>query len=221
MKLERVPRVGHSHHVGRTLEWFRKCGFIASKTEKRALIVRPGMPMYQGKRMALIGPSQDLFGVADIVAVPPASYPGRKGTWYVQVCAWTGLSSHRKKALEAKLPVSLQAIPLKDSWVDAPVLFVLERAGNRFLLVSYRFMKATPKKEGSAGRLFWQRNVEEYIGPSAAVVASQGLEFLSKPAESAGFVDWTPTDFALLEVPRAKSPKASRPRRQAVLPALF
>ena len=169
-KLEREPRGGHTHHVGRTLEWFRKYGFLCAKTEKRALIIRPGMP----KGMCMIGPSQDLFGVADVVAIPPAEYEGRKGAWFVQVCARGGGSAHRKKALAAVLD-------------SIPVLPRLEVSGNRFLIVNYQLGRTIPKKAGKVGRLVWKRRVEEFIG-------SPDID-LDPPA----FVDWRPTDFELIE----------------------
>lgn len=182
MKLEHVPRGGHTHHVGRTLEWFRKYGFLVAKTEKRALIIRPGMP----KGMCMIGPSQDLFGVADVVAIPPAEYTGRKGTWFVQVCARGGGSAHRKKALAAVLD-------------GIPVLPRLELAGCRFLIVNYELGRTIPKGGRKDGRLIWTRRIEEYVG-------SPEID-LDPPA----FVDWSPADFALVEgLPKWDKPKSTR-----------
>ena len=165
VKLERVPRGGHTHHVGRTLEWLRKCGFLCAKVEKRALIIRPGMP----KGMGMVGPSQDLFGVADVVAIPPPEYDGRRGTWYVQVCSWSGGSAHRKKALAAVVH-------------EIPVLERIADAGNRFIIVNYRIGRTIPKKAGATGRLLWERRIEE------AVLGA--------------FVDWSSSDFALVEGPK-------------------
>ena len=163
---------GHAYHVGRTLEWFRDCGFLCAKTEKRALIIRPGMP----RGMCMIGPSQDLFGVADVVAIPPATYPGRRGAWFVQVCARCGLGGHRRKALEAIVN-------------DFRVLPFLEAAGNRFLIVNYAKESALKKDGTPAARDVWQRRVEEYLG----------TEVLVNGVLTAGFVDWRQTDFDLAE----------------------
>jgi hypothetical protein len=181
VKLEHVPRRGHTHHVGRTLEWFRKYGFMVAKTEKRALVIRPGMP----KGMGMIGPSQDLFGVADLVALPPAGYQGRKGTWFVQVCARGGGSAHRRKALDATVD-------------RIAVLPRIEACGGRFLIVNYELGRTIPTKGRKDGRLIWQRRVEEYI-PAATT--------LDRIVHPAGFIDWTPTDFALIEsLPKIEKP---------------
>ncbi len=174
VKLEKVPRRGHTHHVGRTLQWFRKYGFLVAKVEKRALIIRPGMP----KGMAMIGPSQDLFGVADVVAIPPAAYTGRKGTWYVQVCARGGGSAHRTKALAGVLD-------------GVSVLPRLEAAGNRFLIVNYELGRTIPKGTRKDGRLIWTRRVEEFL---SIPVGSENV-----PIVRCMFVDWSPVDFALVE----------------------
>lgn len=199
MKLERVPRRGHTHHVGRTLEWLRGRGFLVQKTEKRALIIRPGMP----PGMAMIGPSQDLFGIADLVAVPPPAYQGRRGTWYVQVCARGGGSAHRSKALAAVVD-------------GIPVLPRLELAGCRFLIVNYQLGRTIPKGARKSGRLIWERRVEEYMGPgpgqyvgfdpdNSPVIGSHAVNFF------AGFVDWQPADFNLIEgLPKWEKPKAPR-----------
>lgn len=123
---------GRKYHITRTLEWLTDAGCLAEKVEKRALIIRPGMP----PGMARIGPTQDLFGCVDIVALSDV------GVLLVQVCAWDGLSQHRKKIRET----SFGGLNICE-WVTM--------SDATLLLVAYRLMESTT---GTARR--WDRHVE-------------------------------------------------------------
>ena len=131
-------------HIPRTLKWLRSFA-IAEKCER----TKP--TRYQDPTGAWVnGPNrrEDLFGVADIVAVSPT----KPGTIYVQVCARGGIQAHFRKALEATSQM--------DRFTES-VLKRLLLAGNQFWIVGWGKLKTKKKRCPTCGGTGMGRRVPD------------------------------------------------------------